>query len=241
MKFIEQEQNFGNMDFIRAIQFGFRGSNVVTLPDNTTIFSACFLGKGKVGETGEVKITSLAAPTIGTLIGIGASKPLPTGSQFVARTNGSVFIKSGFNATLTPKNPTCNGGTNGSINSESSGCTGTLTYKWSSNQTTQNITGVGAGTYTVTITCSAGGTATASATLTQPTAITIGASPTITVLTCNGGNDGKITITASGGTGTLNYSWSGPSGFSSVNSPALSNLQASNNYRVTVTDANSGV
>lgn len=238
VKFFERELIPGEGKYVRYIHFAFRGNNVVTLADNTTIFSACFNAIGQVNTSAEIKITSLSIPDVEALAALGASKPLPTGSQFIARTNGSVFIKSGFNATLTPKNPTCNGASNGSINAESSGCTGTLTYKWSSGQTTQNLTGVPAATYTVTITCSAGGSATASATLTQPTAITIGTSPTITAVTCNGGNDGKITISASGGTGTLNYNWSGPSCLSAQNKPDITALCAGTNYRVVVTDAN---
>tara|TARA_R110000868_G_scaffold92579_4_gene256902 strand:+ start:10654 stop:16371 length:5718 start_codon:yes stop_codon:yes gene_type:complete len=49
--------------------------------------------------------------------------------------------------------------------------------------------------------------------------------------------DGAITITASGGTGNLSYSWIGPTGFTPINSNVLENLPGGD-YLVTITDEN---
>ncbi|NBQ80090.1 MAG: hypothetical protein EBT99_16025, partial [Betaproteobacteria bacterium] len=53
---------------------------------------------------------------------------------------------------------------------------------------------------------------------------------------CFGGQTGSITISVSGGTGSYNFSWTGPNGFSSSNQN-ISNLFAGT-YSVIVSDAN---
>lgn len=66
----------------------------------------------------------------------------------------------------------------------------------------------------------------------SPTAISL--PNTVTNVTCNGGNDGEITLAPQGGSGTYNYSWSVPG---IGNSPTANNLFAGN-VTVTVTDNN---
>lgn len=51
------------------------------------------------------------------------------------------------------------------------------------------------------------------------------------------GNDGAVTVTASGGTASYTIAWTGPSGFTSTNF-ALTGLSTSGVYNYTVTDAN---
>jgi len=55
-------------------------------------------------------------------------------------------------------------------------------------------------------------------------------------ISCNGGNDGSINLSVTGGNPSFSYSWTGPSGFSS-NSTLISSLSVGGNYTVTVTDA----
>src|SRR5204862_400002 len=93
---------------------------------------------------------------------------------------------------------------------------------------TGNISGTGtfshaAGTYSYTVTDANSCTATTTGTITQPSVITVGSSETTPIL-CNGGN-AVITVTASGGTGSI----SGTGTFS----------HAAGTYSYTVTDANS--
>ncbi len=102
--------------------------------------------------------------------------------------------------------PTCNGGTNGSITVTTSGGTGTISYAWGgSANITATLSGIGAGTYTVTASDNAGCSASASYTLTEPSAINLGQS-IIEPVTCT--SQGSITVFPSGGTGTLTLNWS---------------------------------
>lgn len=134
-----------------------------------------------------------------------------------------------LSVTLSAVNVSCNGGTNGRINLVVTGGTPGYTYNWGSDITSQNRTGLIAGTYTVTVTDSAGCTATATKTITQPNLI----SPTLTAtnVSCNGGNNGAITLTATGGTSPYTYNWG-----NNVTSANRSNLVAGI-YTVTITDS----
>ncbi|MCP9764190.1 hypothetical protein EGI31_14655, partial [Lacihabitans soyangensis] len=87
-----------------------------------------------------------------------------------------------------------------------------------------------AGSYTVTVTDAKGCTATASVVVAQPTQLT--ASATKIGVSCFGGNDGKATVTALGGTPAYTYNWL-PSGGTS----ATANGLTAGSYTVTVTDA----
>ncbi|MCO6149732.1 SprB repeat-containing protein, partial [Flavobacterium sp. NRK1] len=75
-------------------------------------------------------------------------------------------------------------------------------------------------------------TATQSVTITEPTAITASIASQTNVA-CNGGSNGSATVTASGGTGTLAYSWA-PSGGTAATATGLS----AGTYTVTIEDAN---
>ncbi|MCW5908676.1 MAG: choice-of-anchor L domain-containing protein [Chitinophagales bacterium] len=109
---------------------------------------------------------------------------------------------------------------------------GNYTYQWSNSATTQNLTALGSGSYTVTVTQNANCTASASVTVQSPPAILF-ASPVVNNTTCFGGNDGSISITASGGTGSLVYLWSNGGSSSSIGS------LVAGSYVVTASDVNS--
>ncbi|MDP2722990.1 MAG: PKD domain-containing protein, partial [Bacteroidales bacterium] len=103
---------------------------------------------------------------------------------------------------------TCNDANNGEISATASGGSGTITYTLNPgavSNTTGLFTGLTGGTYTVTIAddnnCSL---SSPDIVIDNPSAIII-TNATFVNVTCNGGNDGSITITASGGVGTLNY------------------------------------
>jgi hypothetical protein len=57
-----------------------------------------------------------------------------------------------------------------------------------------------------------------------------------TVINESAGNDGSIDLTVTGGNGTLDFSWTGPGGFTSSNEDPSGLIAGS--YEVTVTDAN---
>ena len=106
---------------------------------------------------------------------------------------------------------------------------GPFSYLWSNGQTQAMASALSAGTYTVTVTGADGCTATSTAMVGQPTrvVITVG---TVTDLSCNGVNDGSISVSAAGGTGPITYDWS-----NGANTPTISNL-AAGTYTVTVAD-----
>ncbi|KFF02072.1 T9SS type A sorting domain-containing protein [Flavobacterium hydatis] len=132
----------------------------------------------------------------------------------------------------TQTNLSCNGGSNGTATVTASGGTGALTYSWSpSGGTAATASGLTAGIYTVRVTDANLCFKDQVFNITQPTAITT--SGTQTNVSCNGGSNGTATVTASGGTGALTYSWS-PSGGTGVTASGLT----AGIYTVTVTDAN---
>ncbi len=135
-------------------------------------------------------------------------------------------------ASATPTQITCNGANDGAITLTPSGGSGSYTsFVWSNGATTQNISGLAAGTYTVTIKDANGCTGNASATINPaPTAIT--ATTTTTQITCNGANDGTITLTPSGGSGSYtSFVWS--NGATTQNISGL----AAGTYTVTFKDS----
>ncbi len=132
-------------------------------------------------------------------------------------------------------NVSCNGYNDGSITIQASGGLGILTYSINGGVTSfpggifNNLT---AGSYNIIVTDSTGCSVTAVANITQPSAIL---SNTAVVNAICGSNNGAITITASGGVGTLQYSINNGGSFQAGN--IFNNLGAGN-YQVVVSDAN---
>ncbi len=144
---------------------------------------------------------------------------------------GTLTIQNTGGITVNPAtitNVTCNSYEDGSITVNATS-TATLTYMWSNSETTATVTNLDAGTYSVTVTDANGCSATASYNITEPAGIIIG-TPTITQADCQTG--GSISVTATGGAGTLAYSWS-----NSQTGNSISGL-AGGPYTLTVTDAN---
>jgi len=132
-------------------------------------------------------------------------------------------------------NVTCNGGTDGSATVTASGGNPPYTYSWSTGGTSSAETGMPAGTHSVTVTDSAGCSAAVNTTINQPSAIIINSEAAVDI-SCNGLTDGSITVTASGGTGTLSYSID--SGSTYPNTTGLfDSLSAGTSYTVMVKDA----
>ncbi|HMU18376.1 MAG TPA: PKD domain-containing protein [Bacteroidia bacterium] len=132
-------------------------------------------------------------------------------------------------------NVSCNGYNDGSIVIQASGGLGILTYSINGGVTSfpggifNNLI---AGSYSIIVTDSTGCSVTAVANISQPSAIL---TSTSVVNAICGSNNGAITITASGGVGTLQYSINSGGSFQAVN--IFNNLGAGN-YQVVVSDAN---
>jgi gliding motility-associated-like protein len=131
---------------------------------------------------------------------------------------------------LAAVNVNCNGGSTGSIDLSVSGGVTPYGYLWSNGSTAQDISGLTAGSYSVTVTDANSCTAGAATTITQPSALAINGSSTN--VSCNGGNNGTISITVSGGVFPYSYLWSN----ASANEDQTGLAQG--NYTVTATDAN---
>src|SRR5690606_35051258 len=128
------------------------------------------------------------------------------------------------------------GVSNGSITLNASGGAGALQYSinnGSSYQSGGSFPNQGAGNYQIIVQDANGCIATDVASISNTNAPVI-SNVSFSSLTCNGSNDGMITISATGGTGALQYSIDNGNTYSAAN--AYSNL-AQGNYSIIVQDA----
>ena len=134
--------------------------------------------------------------------------------------------------------PSCNGNNNGSLKALPTGGNGGYTYLWNDpgNQTTQTADDLSAGSYQVLVNDSKGCQTSASKTLSQPDPITV--SGNISHVTCNGGNNGTITLTVDGGLPAYSYSWSSNDGSGLVAGQQNQSALSAGTYTVTTTDVN---
>jgi len=137
----------------------------------------------------------------------------------------------------TQTNVSVYGGNDGSATVTATGGTAPYTYLWSPvGGTSDTASNLSAGTYNVLVTDSKGCSTTQTVVITQP------AIPYDIVLvsqqniTCNGANDGSISVNVTGGLAPYTYVWSNAAG----NTPTISNLSVGT-YDLTVTDADSNV
>jgi SprB repeat len=199
------------------------------------------------GENNGAIFSSVSTPcggTFGYLWNTGATTPNISGlspgtySVTVTSLNGcgsstasiNIINPPAINVPLSPNQILCNGNNNGSITANPTGGTLPYTYLWSNGGTMQSISGLAPGTYSVIVTDANGCTKSNSSTITQPTAIELNTS--FTNVSCNGGNNGTATVTATGGTGSYGYLWSNGGTTATINNLVVGT------YNVTVTDAN---
>ena len=140
-------------------------------------------------------------------------------------------------ASITATNVSCFGACNGIATATSTNAIGGVTYFWiggSNPITSQTATALCAGTYTMFATDQNTCTASSQVTITEPPVFTASISSTGSI-TCNGGNNGSAVVSATGGTPTYSYTWSGTA--SANGNSANANSLVAGSYTVTITDA----
>lgn len=205
---------------------------------NVTCFGASNASVNGKPTGGTPNYTYSWAPSGATTIGQ-SNLPVGTYSLTITDANGCVATNSvtitqplPLTVSTTHTNETCDYLNNGTATAIVSGGTPAYTYSWSpSAKTTQTATGLTAGTYTVIVKDSKGCKDSSTAILTQPTTLTVNYSVQNNV-NCNGGNTGKATAIAAGGTPGYSYSWS-PGGVAT----AINSTLSAGTYTVTATDA----
>ncbi len=145
----------------------------------------------------------------------------------------SINEPNALDASIDSTDVSCNAGTDGAIDITLSGGTPPYNFNWNDagigNE--EDPTGLDAGNYSVTITDQNNCEVILITTINQPTALNMNSS--VTNVNCNGGDDGAIDITVSGGTPPYNYSWD--NGLGAIEDPTGI---TSGTYTVMVTDAN---
>jgi len=166
---------------------------------------------------------------------------LPEGTYYVTITdnNGCTATNSitltqptELTSSITGIDVSCFGYSDGSVDVTAYEATPPYTYLWSNGSVTEDLNNVPAGDYYVTITDNNGCTTTNSFTINEPPEIIID-QPVVVDVTCYGDNDGSITVSSSGGTGSHNYSIPG-----NTNQNGYFSGLSAGDYTITVTDQN---
>lgn len=144
----------------------------------------------------------------------------------------SVAAPDSLKATVTARDISCFGGTNGTLTASAVGGTGTKSYAWSFlSQMLPVIQNVAAGTYTVTVRDERGCTATSTAQIKQPDEIQAVLQPL--AAKCFAQPSGSVSTTVVGGVPPYRFQWN-----NNTSSPNLNGVTAGT-YTLTITDANS--
>jgi len=211
---------------------------------STTTDVTCFGGTNGAatvtGSGGTGTLTYSWSPAGGSGTGATTATGLPAGTYNVTITDGAncaTIVPLTLNqptqvtATTAVTNSSCNAGSDGKIVLNASGGSPTYSYSWSpAAGGSPTLIGLAAGNYTCVVTDSKGCPQTFTATVGQPAALvaTNGTNP----VSCNGGNNGSASVTASGGVVSYTYSWF-PTGGNSATAAGLS----AGNYTCTITDS----
>ena len=152
--------------------------------------------------------------------------PIPNSTSLTYIINLTTGLSDSITNTIT--DVSCNGLSNGNISLSISGNQGPYSLIWSTGDSSQNISNLGAGLYSVIVTDSLGCYDTQSFNVNEPSVFT--ASVSSTNISCFGLNDGTATINTNGI--IASYLWS-----NSLTSNIINNLSAGS-YSVDITDPN---
>lgn len=221
---------------------------------NITTSSADLSWTGASADSSMWKIVLAGAGVNGTAVDAGTTSGLAaTTTMLAAQTSYDLYVEadcgaigtSGYSGPYTfrtlcaavPLTATsfmvtpilCNGDSTGAIDMTVTAGVPSYAFRWSTSDTTEDISGLTAGMYTVEITDADGCPYLDTVMISEPTAIMV---TTTTVADTSGAGLGSASITAAGGTAPYTYTWDGSAG--SADSTGL----AAGSYPVTVTDAN---
>lgn len=128
----------------------------------------------------------------------------------------------------------CNGANNGQISVLTNPASGNVNYVWNTNppQFGNSLSGLSPGNYAVTITNQYGCDTTLTFTITQPPVFSASV-VALQQVSCFGGNNGAITVNATGGTPPYTYNW-----LTSVSTTNSATGIIAGNYQIIVSDAN---
>ncbi|MBL7764811.1 MAG: choice-of-anchor L domain-containing protein [Chitinophagaceae bacterium] len=179
--------------------------------------------------------------TNGIFGGLAAGTYTITASDIANCTNSTIIVVTQPTAvipvSLNSVSPNCFGSATGSVTAVFSG--GTPAYNFTlqplgTNNTTGTFNNLNAATYTVLATDANGCTSTSSIVMTQPAPI-VWSQVNTNNISCNGGTNGSISVTATGGIGSLIFNLQ-PGNITNTNGN-FNNLVVGN-YTITATDAN---
>lgn len=212
----------------------------------TFVNATCGAANGSITATGANGTPSYTYSINGTTFQVsGTFSALAAGTYTITvkdangctnTTSVSIIDLSGLTASITAQtNVSCFGGSNGSVTVTASGSSGPYSYSFNGGAFSGSgtFTGLSAGTFTVTSQDGNGCTVTTIVTITQPTILN-GVIAAQTNVSCFGGSNGSVTVSASGGAGSYTYSINGgPFG----PSPTFIGLIAGS-HTITINDVN---
>ena len=180
-------------------------------------------------SNGSKATTTSNASGISNLAANAYSVTVTDANACTAISTANLIAPTALSLSFTSGSSTC-GKSNGTVNVVVGGGVPAYSYTWSNGSTASDLPAVAAGQYTLTV-ADANGCLTNGTTTVKDVSTLNAAILPHTALKCNGDTNGTLTVRASGGTGTLTYSWS-----NSIQDSAIVNLPIGN-YTVTVTDA----
>ncbi len=194
------------------------GSTSLTVSGGTTPYSYLWNTGGTTST-----LSNLAAGTYRVTVSDNAGC---TESLVLSITEPDALVVTGGTTNIS-----CQGAGDGSTTLTVSGGTPGYTYVWNNGLSAgASHNNLSAGTYRVTVSDNAGCTQSLALSITEPDALLVTGGTTS--ISCQGANDGSISLTVSGGTTPYSYLWN-----TGGTTSTLSGLSAGT-YRVTVTDAN---
>jgi len=192
-----------------------------------------------IGGTGVTKVA--ATPLNGTGAFTVNTTGLPAGTTIyyrayaensvgIAYGNTSSFTTNASLSATQSQTIACNGSSNATATVTPAGGKPPYAFAWSNGVTTATAINLASTNYSVLITDGEGTSISKNFTIAQNPIIS--GTTNITNVSCNGGNNGSIDLTPSGGSGSYTYNWGG-----GITTQDRTNLTAGT-YSVTITDSN---